>query len=134
MSDRFGAWMGRWGILGVCCGLIVLVLWTLPTMIAAAGNEGRFGTFTAEFEHCHKGDCDWTGVFVSDDGAIRRHDVAYKGGGVEGVGDTTRVQWLASDAHAVYEEGDDGWVLGVLIALAATGYVIWWVAARRWRR
>ncbi|MBO9521910.1 MAG: hypothetical protein J7518_10280 [Nocardioidaceae bacterium] len=134
MTNRFSEWMGRWGIFAVCCGLLLLVAWSLPTMIDAARNEGTFGTFTAEFEHCHKNDCDWTGTFVSEDRGLTRHDVAYQGPGITGVGDIARVQWLAGDAYAVYEEGDDGWVMAVVVGAGSLAYLVWWGAVRRWRR
>jgi hypothetical protein len=126
--------MDRWGF-ALLCGVAVLTfVVAMPTLLDAAHDKGRFGTFTAVEKECEgRAGCDWTGSFVSDDETIHLDQVTYDGGGIGGSGDSVHAQLLDDDDPVVYAEHDKSWLWATAIAIPCAAYLCWWISKKRWR-
>ena len=119
-------------MLVLCLTFLAITPVALPLALSARGDEGEFGTFTADHEVCSRSSCAWRGTFVSDDGRTRLDDTDFDGDGLEQRGDQARAQKVDGD-ESLYEPGDKSWHAIALGDVGCAAYVAWWLWARRWR-
>lgn len=116
---------------------LVMTVPDIPTSIAAARNEGNFGTFTAQRADCGgRGGCTYYGKFVSEDGAVTLDDV-FIDAGAHGVGETVPAQFFEDGSFGkVYETNSRDIVWLTLLLVGSVLYLLgWgWFAVRPWLR
>jgi len=133
-NSRSGLWVG----LLVLFGLLAFgtFRWLGPEMQAARG-EGTHGTLTIETRQCGRGNCYYSGEFISADGRLRAANV--KTNDIIDTGHETQVGDHVAVIYAgrrTYAENSTEWVRSILlfitVSIMITGVVIWyWRSSRR---
>lgn len=113
--------------LAAACFLFYAVEDIGPAWSARLGN-GTHGTFVAvRCERTAKAGCFWKGVFISDDGRIRRKDVGLaSGGNVTHVGQQTQAMDTGDRANVFPVGGGWDWlIVTVFLVLSIAIIAIW---------
>lgn len=132
-------WVLKWLTLPVLGAVLILAgAIQFRPALAAAGGHGTAGYFVAEVEQCTKGNCGWTGNFMTPDGRVTLRNVSFMGPH----GTLYRGARLAAldtgDAASVYaRHGSRNWIADLAMMVIGTigfGLWLWRVPYRTARR